>query len=298
MIILTNKDVINRVAKNIFKANIFPSTKDLVDETEHVIRKNFPDISESMDSRHHSKLFKRIKAKLLEKLRGMRGGIASRVKSAIFEIFGESQLPRIDFQSSPAEINSWKSDQRVLHTYRKLFDVFSEDRTYVQVILERVWKSKKRISNMHIAWGVAIAQLFLNPDVKGIMISENLLKKQIKINFVKGELDAEETSEEESEEKEEGKSPKRRKTSRGHVSSSGRAPSPGRVSPPLTSPSRLLPEFFDNEGEGRQRAQEGRRESRRQHSQEGWRESRQRSGEEEGDTTGGDTERAEIVAEQ
>ncbi|RHZ48440.1 hypothetical protein Glove_551g1 [Diversispora epigaea] len=202
------------------------------------------------------------------------------IKSAIFEIFGESQLPRINFQSSLAEINSWKSDQRVKDAYRKLFDVFSEDRTYVQVILERVWKSKKRISNMHIAWGVAIAQLFLNPDVKGIMISENLLKKQIKINFRKlqqkrslrpeeGELDAEETSEEESEEEEEeGKSPKRRKTSRGHVPSSGRAPSPGLVSPPLTSPSRLLPEFFDNEGEGRQRTREGRRESRRQHSQE------------------------------
>jgi hypothetical protein len=59
-----------------------------------------------------------------------------------------------------------------------------KDRTYVQVILERVWRSKKRISNLHIAWGVAIAQLFLNPDVKGIMISKNLLKKQIKINFV------------------------------------------------------------------------------------------------------------------
>ncbi|RHZ54580.1 hypothetical protein Glove_426g94 [Diversispora epigaea] len=90
---------------------------------------------------------------------------------------------------------------------------------------------------MHIAWGVAIAQLFLNPDVKGIMISENLLKKQIKINFrklqqkrplrpEKGELDVEETLEEESEkEEEEGKSPKRRKTSRGHVLSPGRASS-------------------------------------------------------------------------
>ncbi|RHZ76228.1 hypothetical protein Glove_199g91 [Diversispora epigaea] len=145
---------------------------------------------------------------------------------------------------------------------------------------------------------------------QGIMISENLLKKQIKINFRKlqqkrplrpeeGELDAKETSEEESEkEEEEGKSPKRRKTSRGHISSSGRAPSPGRVSLLLTSPSHLLSEFFDNEGEGRQRAREGQRESRQRHSKEGWRESRQRSGEEEGDTTGGDTERAEIVAEQ
>ena len=121
---------------------------------------------------------------MLEKLRGMRGGIAFRVKSAIFEIFGESQLPRIDSQSSPAEINSWKSDQRVKVAYRKLFETFSEDRTYMQNILERVWKSKKKISNMYIAWGVAIAQLFLNPKVNGIAISEDLLKKQIKINFV------------------------------------------------------------------------------------------------------------------
>ena len=54
----------------------------------------------------------------------------------------------------------------------------------MQNILERVWKSKKKISNMYIAWGVAIAQLFLNPKVNGIAISEDLLKKQIKINFV------------------------------------------------------------------------------------------------------------------
>ncbi|RHZ82260.1 hypothetical protein Glove_110g142 [Diversispora epigaea] len=116
--------------------------------------------------------------------------------------------------------------------------------------------------------GVAIAQLFLNPDVKGIMISENLLKKQIKINFQKlqqkwplrpeeGELDAEETSEEESEEEEEErKSLKRRKTLQGHVPSPGRAPSTGCVSPLLTSPSRLLLEYFDTEGEGRQHARE------------------------------------------
>jgi hypothetical protein len=64
MIILTNKDVINRVTSNIFKVNIFPSEKDLINETEFVIRKNFPDIYESMDSRHHSNLFKSIKTKV------------------------------------------------------------------------------------------------------------------------------------------------------------------------------------------------------------------------------------------
>ncbi|RHZ73208.1 hypothetical protein Glove_232g169 [Diversispora epigaea] len=94
---------------------------------------------------------------------------------------------------------------------------------------------------MHIAWGVAIAQLFLNPDRK--------LQQKRPLRPEEGELDAEETSEEESEEEEEeGQSPKRRKISRGHV--------PGCVSPPLTSPSCLLPESFDTENESRQCARE------------------------------------------
>ncbi|RHZ52300.1 hypothetical protein Glove_462g24 [Diversispora epigaea] len=188
-----SKDIITRVTTNVFKVNIFLSEKNLKEETESVIRKSFPDIYELMDSRHHSRFFKKIKTKLLEKLCGMRGGIASRVKSAIFEIFGESQLPRIDFQSSPAKINSWKSNQRVKDAYRNLFEVFSDNCTYMEIILDRV---------------------------KGIQISENLLKKQMKINFRKlqnklplkprdGELEAEHTTEEESEEwEEEERSPK------------------------------------------------------------------------------------------
>ncbi|RHZ76017.1 hypothetical protein Glove_208g229 [Diversispora epigaea] len=235
-----SKDVINRVTKNIFKANIFPSMKDLVDETEYVIRKNFPDISESMDSRHHSNLFKRIKAKSNWQF-----------------------LKSLGNPNSLALISN-PPRRRLIHG------------------------NQIKESDMLTASSLTF-----------------FLKTAHTCRPEEGELDAEETSEEESEEEEEeGKSLKRRKTLRGHVPSSSRAPFTGRVSPPLTSPSRLLPEYFDTEGEGRQRAREvlqrlpeGRRESCQQHSQEGWREGRQRSGEEEGDTTGGNTERAEIVAE-
>ncbi|RHZ51353.1 hypothetical protein Glove_480g15 [Diversispora epigaea] len=286
-----SKDVITRVTTNVFKVNIFPSEKNLKEETENVIRKSFPDIYESMDSRHHSSFFKKIKTKLLEKLRGMRGGIASQVKSAIFEIFGESQLSRIDFQSSPVEINSWKSDQRVKDAYRKLFEVFSDNCTYMEIILDRVWRSKKKISNMYIAWGVAIAQLFLNPKIKGIQISENLLKKQMKINFQKlqkklslklgdGELEAELATEKESKEwEEEERSPKRRRTSGGRVLSprlgSPRLASSRLVSSRPVSPRPVSPRLFEfpDTPDTPDTTQE------------------------EGDTTGGDTEDAEIVGQ-
>ncbi|RHZ52246.1 hypothetical protein Glove_463g31 [Diversispora epigaea] len=233
-----SKDVITRVTTNVFKVNIFPSEKNLKEKTESVIRKSFLDIYELMDSRHHSSFFKKIKTKLLKKLRGMRGGIASRVKSAIFEIFGESQFPRIDFQSSPAEINSWKSDQRVKDAYCKLFEVFSDNCTYMEIILNRVWRSKKKISNMYIAWGVTIAQLFLNPKRK--------LQKKLPLKPGDGELEAEPTTEEESEEwEEEERSPKRRRTSGGRILfprlgssrlGSSRLGSPQLGSPQLGSP--------------------------------------------------------------
>ncbi|RHZ72443.1 hypothetical protein Glove_242g52 [Diversispora epigaea] len=281
-----SKDVITRVTTNVFKVNIFPSEKNLKEETERVIRKSFLDIYESMDSRHHSSFFKKIKTKLLEKLRGMRGGIASRVKSAIFEIFGESQLPRIDFQSSPAEINSWKSDQRVKDAYRNLFEVFSDNCTYMEIILDRVWKSKKKISNMYIAWGVAIAQLFLNPKRK--------LQNKLPLKPGDGELEAEHTTEEESEEwEEEERSPKRRKTSGGCVLSprlgsgsprlassqlvsprlaSSRLASSQPVSPRPVSPQPVSPRLFESPDTPD-------------------------TTREEGDTTSGDTEGAEIVGQ-
>ncbi|RHZ85893.1 hypothetical protein Glove_58g54 [Diversispora epigaea] len=254
-----SKDVITRVTTNVFKVNIFPSEKNLKEETERVIRKSFPDIYESMDSRHHSSFFKKIKTKLLEKLRGMRGGIASRVKSAIFEIFG--------------------------------FEVFSDNCTYMEIILDRVWKSKKKISNMYIAWGVAIAQLFLNPKRK--------LQNKLPLKPGDGELEAEHTTEEESEEwEEEKRSPKRRRTSGGRVLSprlgsprlgsgsprlassrlvsprlaSSRLASSRPVSPRPVSPRPVSPRLFESPDTPD-------------------------TTREEGDTTGGNTEGAEIVGQ-
>ncbi|RHZ83167.1 hypothetical protein Glove_99g173 [Diversispora epigaea] len=276
-----SKDVITRVTTNVFKVNIFPSEKNLKEETESVIRKSFPDIYESMDSRHHSSFFKKIKTKLLEKLRGMRGGIASRIKSAIFEIFGESQLPRIDFQSSPAEINFWKSDQRVKDAYRNLFEVFSDNCTYMEIILDRVWRSKKKISNIYIAWGVAIAQLFLNPKQK--------LQNKLLLKPGDGELEAEHTTEEESEEwEEEERSPKRRRTSGGCVLS----PRLGSGSPQLAS-SRLVSPRFASSRLASSRPVSPRPVSPRLFESPDTPDTTR----EEGNTTSGDTEGAEIVGQ-
>ncbi|RHZ44465.1 hypothetical protein Glove_724g20 [Diversispora epigaea] len=244
---------------------------------------NDPNFSKDVITRVTTNVFK-----LLEKLRGMRGGIASRIKSAIFEIFGESQLPRIDFQSSPAEINSWKSDQRVKDAYRNLFEIFSDNCTYMEIILDRVWKSKKKISNMYIAWGVAIAQLFLNPKRK--------LQNKLPLKPGDGELEAEHTTEEESEEwEEEERSPKRRRTSGDRVLSPRLgSPQLGSGSPRLGSDSpRLASSWLASSRPVSPRPISPRPVSPRLFESPDTPDTTR----EEGDTTGGDTEGAEIVGQ-
>ncbi|RHZ44226.1 hypothetical protein Glove_750g20 [Diversispora epigaea] len=63
---------------------------------------------------------------------------------------------------------------------------------------------------MYIAWGVAIAQLFLNPKRK--------LQNKLPLKSRDGELEAKPTTEEKSEEwEEEKRSPKRRRTFGGRI---------------------------------------------------------------------------------
>ncbi|RHZ50852.1 hypothetical protein Glove_490g60 [Diversispora epigaea] len=123
------------------------SKKNLKEEIESVIGKSLPDIYESMNLQYHSSLFKKIKTKLV-----------------IFEIFGESQLPHIYFQSFPAEINSWKSDQRVKDAYRKLFEVFSDNHIYMEIILDRNrfcinFKKSKYLKNPKSILGTCIEEI-------------------------------------------------------------------------------------------------------------------------------------------
>ncbi|RHZ52868.1 hypothetical protein Glove_456g35 [Diversispora epigaea] len=122
---------------------------------------------------------------------------------------------------------------------------------------------------MYIAWSVAIIQLFLNPKRK--------LQNKLSLKPEDGELEVEPTTEEESEEwEEEERSPKRRRTSGGRVLSprlgSLRLVSSRLVSPRPVSPRPVFPQLFESPDIPD-------------------------TTREEGDTTGGDTESAEIVGQ-
>ncbi|RHZ80372.1 hypothetical protein Glove_137g182 [Diversispora epigaea] len=142
---------------------------------------------------------------------------------------------------------------------------------------------------MYIAWGVTIAQLFLNPKRK--------LQKKLPLKPGDGELEAEPTTEEESEEwKEKERSPKRRRTSGGHVLSprlsslrlgSSQLGSPRLSSPWLASSRLVSPRLASSRPVSSQPVSPRLFESP----------DTPDTTREEGDTTGGDIEGAEIVGQ-
>ena len=89
--------------------------------------------------------------------------------------------------ASMIEIQSWKRSDKVKKCYTKLFNLMKECQptTYIAHILTKVWESKN-VSQINIAYAIAICKTFLNPKIEYIQISEiviNLKFNNILVSF-------------------------------------------------------------------------------------------------------------------
>ncbi len=51
-------------------------------------------------------------------------------------------------------------------------------------ILERLWNNVDKVPLLHIAYVISTCETILNPKVKGIFISEKIIKEKTKVNLV------------------------------------------------------------------------------------------------------------------
>ena len=110
----------------------------------------------------------------MSKHRSLRGSLTSRIKEAVFAVFGEVSLPAVNMNTSSAELNKWKSGP-AKECYKKLFEPISEDDdqvTYMTRILERVWADSDRASNVSVAFAISVCEELLNPDNESIQIKK------------------------------------------------------------------------------------------------------------------------------
>ena len=126
--------------------------------------------------------------KLLAQHRSLKGSLTSAIKKSLFQVFGERDLPRINANAKHAEVLEWKKCTQVRECYEKLFRLYSDGSdgadgaTYMDKILRNTWN--ERVPKVHVAYAVGVCEVFLNPKIEQIQISEGIMKNIIEKNLV------------------------------------------------------------------------------------------------------------------
>lgn len=118
-------------------------------------------------------------SKLLAKHRSFRGSLTSKIKDAMHRVF--PNLPPVNTNSTPSEINNWKTNPEVARCHKILFQSDSPDgsATFMSKIIDKVWPTKKKAPKVHIAYAISVCEFILNPKNKKIQISEFSIKHKI-----------------------------------------------------------------------------------------------------------------------
>jgi hypothetical protein len=110
--------------------------------------------------------------------------MTSRIKDAMFSVFGESQLDNIKTNSPSSEIAQWKISSKTFNCYKNLFrNIVGEEITFMARIFEKVWPSTE-VSEELTAYAIGVCEFMLNPKTDGIQMNEQVMKKKIKKNRV------------------------------------------------------------------------------------------------------------------
>src|SRR5256884_9984952 len=101
-------------------------------------------------------------------------------------------LPQINTNSSPSEVDKRKKNQNVAKCYKSLFkrETADDSATYMTRIIDKVWASKKHIPKIHIAYAISVCEFLLrdrsplNGLILIIPINTDHLQKWPKLLFV------------------------------------------------------------------------------------------------------------------
>lgn len=90
-------------------------------------------------------------------------------------------LPQINTNSSPSEVDKWKKNQNVAKCYKNLFkrETADDSATYMTRIIDKVWASKKHTPKIHIAYAISVCEFLLNPSNQKVQVSEASIKFNI-----------------------------------------------------------------------------------------------------------------------
>lgn len=117
--------------------------------------------------------------------RSYRGTLASRIRDAMFSVFGESRLDPINTTSTATEISAWKRSEKTAKCYKRLFLPLkdSQETSFMSRILEKLWP-RSDCTEEHAAFAISVCECVLNPNNDSILINEYAMKDFLLANKV------------------------------------------------------------------------------------------------------------------
>src|SRR5260364_299095 len=115
-----------------------------------------------------------------------RGTLTTKIKDAVFAVYGDSMLDKIDSYAIPEEIHNWKQSTKTKTAYSKLFSPITKDPndTFISRILTKVWPKRDAEDNL-LAFAIGVVQALLSHKYEKITIDEKVMKDRIEKNLVK-----------------------------------------------------------------------------------------------------------------
>jgi hypothetical protein len=100
-------------------------------------------------------------------------------------VFG-NELPLINSQAPPSQIQEWKCKSVVRKCYSNLFKRIRQDQptTFMSKILERLRRVEKTPSKNQLAYAISVCEAYLCTDNQTIQMNENIIKPKIVKNLV------------------------------------------------------------------------------------------------------------------
>ena len=112
--------------------------------------------------------------------------MTTRIKDAMFFVFGARQLDSINNNSTPVEVSDWKNSRKTKDAYQKLFTPINPnnpEETYMFKILSKMWPSANT-TNIKSAYAITVCQTMLSSHYELLTIKEKIVKRKLLKNLV------------------------------------------------------------------------------------------------------------------
>ncbi|GBC43434.1 uncharacterized protein OCT59_028242 [Rhizophagus irregularis] len=163
---------------------LYPDDSEFKKGFESILEQEKPGYIEQLGLQWNHFYLERVRPLCRDVIKSRRCDKAKDVRSAMFDIFGENLLTRINTSAGAGDIATFKNSNNTKNAFKCLF-ISDDDGTlpYIEAIKKKAWERKKT-TLMDTAFTLAVCEIVLNLRHPRISVSDNALHKRFDLYLV------------------------------------------------------------------------------------------------------------------